>query len=993
MEENKTNITQTFTTKPEIKTVVPDNSSMQQTLVTANVEVARTERTQTSKQKKKHPALSVNSFSLEGEEYHSIKVLSDNSGEAQVYLVERDSKKYVLKLYYPNYKPKEALLRVLWNMQFEFIVKLYSYGKIFIDGTHRAYELMEYLEGGTLNEYVLNKDETQFKRIALSAAAALAYCHNNNIIHKDIKPSNFFFRDIDNKQLVLGDFGISSFCDDEEMLHKTTQARTPLYAAPEMYDDVLDGEVEITPEIDFYSLGITLLFVWIGKNPFPKDERIVMRMKNEAKLPMLNSLPDYVNKIIRGLTIVNPAKRWGYDEIERWYKGEDVEIDETSIYLRYKSFVVDPDKNVIAQDAKELVPLLYDRKALGIKYLYSGRISKWLDECGNNKLSLELEDIVEKRYPMDQEAGFMAALYTLDSNFPYYDVKGNPCCNIHEVAVSLLSNTQEYELLLKEPTNGLFVYLQCVTDLDIVRICSYFKNDPPEIALWKLLYEMDKELPFLNDKPSSSIHHIVHTFGTISCTDDEWRSLVDGRLLSWMQEKCETVLCEEIRLLTEKKKYTKTLAYNVLYHLDRECGYDLKEAKTPKEIAELIAEDLQRLQSCSEEDFEKVIADYSLVNGRLYLYARIHGWNSLLHDQAACFDLNSKENKERYSSYDLRTAAYKFCVIIGAVPGYVIDGKVVKTIEEIDKQDPRSVKSELRTGCLKQWMSLSFHENPHADFSEPYSYEYILENYLLKVGQYDASDNYYKRFLMAKEQSAKKLEETKDYFKEAHEKEKFWRRMLVILTTIVVALLILFRFSNSDLLLENMTYAVGVPVGIGTMVLCGVWAYYAGFGTSIICLAGFIGILSSVVPIQLMKLAGHSSHILMIPMAVFLVAAYFGFACWECRKKSLSNLNELNNVFKEDVNTSLLEPLYYTFKTKSFKYKGSNFGLLDDVVNVVKASSGELLIHYMLWCFFMALLIVEFVAYHKYMLDLPVPDINQWIVNFKALIHKWNDVK
>jgi cbb3-type cytochrome oxidase subunit 3 len=142
-----------------------------------------------------------------------------------------------------------------------------------------------------------------------------------------------------------------------------------------------------------------------------------------------------------------------------------------------------------------------------------------------------------------------------------------------------------------------------------------------------------------------------------------------------------------------------------------------------------------------------------------------------------------------------------------------------------------------------------------------------------------------------------------------------------------------------------------------------------------------------------MKLAGQSSPWLIVPMAIVIIIGYFIFAYWECRKKSLSNLNELNNVFKEDINTSLLEPLYYTFKTKSFKYKGSNFGLLDDMVNVVKASSNELIIHYMMWCFFMGLLILEFICYHKYLLDLPVPDIDQWIINIRAVIHKWNDVK
>ena len=34
--------------------------------------------------------------------------------------------------------------------------------------------------------------------------------------------------------------------------------------------------------------------------------------------------------------------------MERWFMGEDVAVDTASPFLRYKSFVVDPDKNVVA---------------------------------------------------------------------------------------------------------------------------------------------------------------------------------------------------------------------------------------------------------------------------------------------------------------------------------------------------------------------------------------------------------------------------------------------------------------------------------------------------------------------------------------------------------------------------------------------------------------------------------------------------------------------
>ncbi|MGM9777383.1 MAG: hypothetical protein ACI3ZD_03490, partial [Prevotella sp.] len=129
-------------------------------------------------------------FFIRGEQYTKLETLSDNSGEGQVFLVEKDEKKLVLKVYYPKFKVKKKLMKLVSTINFEMIVRTYDFGKVYVDGVYRDYELMEYLEGGTLDKYKLNGDMNQFRRIALQAAAALEYCHNMRIIHKDIKPGN-----------------------------------------------------------------------------------------------------------------------------------------------------------------------------------------------------------------------------------------------------------------------------------------------------------------------------------------------------------------------------------------------------------------------------------------------------------------------------------------------------------------------------------------------------------------------------------------------------------------------------------------------------------------------------------------------------------------------------------------------------------------------------------------------------------------------------------
>jgi len=273
-----------------VGTIRPPMNNMEGTMRVASVEA--TVRTVGNPKQQQPVEVNDNSFVLKGERYRNVQVLSDNSGEAQVFLVENDGKEYVLKVYYPNFDVNKKILQTVLNFNFEMIVKVFDYGKTYVDGKHRYYELMEYLRGGTMADYKLNGDMDKFRRIALQGAAALAYCHEFNLLHKDIKPSNFFFRDKEHTELVLGDFGISSMLESDGKAHKTTQARTPIYAAPEMYTDVIDGVVEVTPSADFYSFGLSLMSLWLGESPWSSNERSMMRQKNEGRLPHINELPE-----------------------------------------------------------------------------------------------------------------------------------------------------------------------------------------------------------------------------------------------------------------------------------------------------------------------------------------------------------------------------------------------------------------------------------------------------------------------------------------------------------------------------------------------------------------------------------------------------------------------------------------------------------------------------------------------------------------------------
>ena len=922
------------------------------------------------------------SFVLKGISYRNVSILSDNSGEAQVFLVENNGENYVLKIYYPNFDVNKKILQIIYTFGFEMVVKVFDYGKTYVEGKHRFYELMEYLGGGTLSKYRLNGDIDKFRRIALQGAAALAYCHQCNILHKDVKPSNFFFRDKEHTELVLGDFGISSLLDQDGKAHKTSQARTPIYAAPEMYADVIDGVVEVSPAADFYSLGITLMTLWLGESPMSSNERVMMRQKNEGRIPHINELPERVKMIIQGLTVVNPTSRWGYDEVEEWFLGGSPKVDLSSPFLKYKSFIVDPDRNLVADNIHELIPLLLDNEKLAIGYLYNGRIGSWLESCGNQKLSTIVRDIIVNRYPVDQHAGLMAAVYAMEPTFPYKDVKGNLCDDVHSLAISLLSYRKEYGMLLTNPNDSLFLYLESHTKCNVDRLRSYFTDvtgNDVQVAIMRMTYEIDPEIPLLARHPSSTLKEIIRSFGWEQLTEDDWQSLTDGRLLSWMYSHEDRMACEGLRILTKGQPYSKALAYKVLYNLDRDAAYDLRNAFTPMQIGEMLRERLINAEVLSGKAFEEEMIDFIDMDGRFKYYAQLHGWSEILNEYHRCFDMNSDENRDRLGIYDYRTAVYRFCRILGVTPVYQMpDGTIYDNGRDVNVQNHAQIRSEIREGSFSQWMSVFYHEDPNADFSENYAYERTLKDWVMALGQLDNTNSYYKRFVNACEETTSRIKNVRDNWQTAKRRENIWRTVFYSLCGIWILLILFIGVMDRSYLLGHTFLCIGLPLGGMTAIIVGTRAYFRGYDFLFSCFWGFLGALSSFIPIIILRYFGQS-HPSLFNVAIILITLAYMLVCHltDFRGDEKADSKLISEVLDNDVKSTLIEPLYYTFKTKSYKFNGSKFGMLNDVTDQVRSISGESVLHYVLWSLLALIFVLNFIIFSSSLLNVSNPDVNK----------------
>lgn len=980
------------TEKPQnLSTTLPSAPKEQVSASTTSVPLDRESMQKPSDDK----VVAMDSFVLKGVVYHNEKCLSDSSGEAQVFLVSNDDGRFVLKVYYANFSVQKQVLKIIQNIELEFITHVYDFGKTYVDGVNRDYELMEYLEGESLEEFRLNGDIHRFRHIALQAAASLSMLHNEGIIHKDIKPGNFFFRDKAQTQIVLGDFGISTYFTESELLHRTTQARTPLYAAPEMYSDVIDGEVEVTPAVDFYSLGLTLLIVWLGENPLNTNERNIMRRKTEGRLPRMEDLPQNVRMIIQGLTAVNPQNRWGYNEVERWFLGENVEVDISSPILNYKSFVVDPERNLVAENVHELIPLLIENEKVAIGYLYGGRITQWLDNCGNVKLGMSVRDIITNRYPVDQQAGFMACVYAMEPTYPYIDIKGNACKDIRHLVMSLLNNQEEYGLVLRNPNNRLWLYVEAHVRCNITRLRAYFehpeKQDPRKSILC-LVYELDKSVPFLAQESSDTLQDIVKAFGTKKMSDDAWDSLYDGRLLAWMYSHEDMVACESLRILTENKEPSRQLSYKVLYHVDRNAAYDLKHADTPQKIGEILRDELKSIEYLKDDEYAARILDFSDTDGRFVYYAQLHGWHDMMEACRKCFDLTSTENRERLSAYDLKTAAYRFCRILGVSPAYVMqDGTILDNGLNIKQFRRSEFRTEMRIGSFTQWLSVWYHEDPTNAFAEEYSYEHTLEAWVKVLGEFDQQQTYYKRFKSAQEETARRMQNVKQNYQVARGKELMWKWGFYLLCGLWILLLLVCGVSGRDYLFNHPLVTMGIPLGGMSALIVASRSFFRGYGFLFSLMWGGLGLLSSVVPVWILKKVQSIQPDMFVPAIILLTLVYALICYFTDYSRSRKGDNKLiKQVMDNDIKSELLEPLYYTFKQKSYRYKGSKFGLFEDVQNQIHSVAGESVVHYVLWCTLIGLFLIEMIVFNPRLMNVKNPNLNKGVSVKEEMIQKLN---
>ncbi|XP_004299508.1 PREDICTED: mitogen-activated protein kinase kinase 9-like [Fragaria vesca subsp. vesca] len=134
--------------------------------------------------------------------------------------------------------------------------------------------LMEYMDSGTLESLLKQQgtfSEAKLVHVARQVLNGLNYLHGQKIIHRDIKPANLLVNS--NMEVKVADFGVS------KMLCRTldncnSYVGTCAYMSPERFDPDTYGGNYNGYASDIWSLGLTLMELYMGHFPFlPPGQR------------------------------------------------------------------------------------------------------------------------------------------------------------------------------------------------------------------------------------------------------------------------------------------------------------------------------------------------------------------------------------------------------------------------------------------------------------------------------------------------------------------------------------------------------------------------------------------------------------------------------------------------------------------------------------------------------------------------------------------------
>ncbi|XP_048862613.1 serine/threonine-protein kinase MARK1-like isoform X1 [Brienomyrus brachyistius] len=198
-------------------------------------------------------------------------------------------------------------VRIMKILNHPNIVKLFEV----IETEKTLYLVMEYASGGEVFDYLVahgRMKEKEARAKFRQIVSAVQYCHQKQIVHRDLKAENLLL-DAD-MNIKIADFGFSNEFTVGSKLD--TFCGSPPYAAPELFQ----GKKYDGPEVDVWSLGVILYTLVSGSLPFDGQNLKELRervLRGKYRIPFYMSTD--CENLLKKLLVLNPVKRGSLEQV------------------------------------------------------------------------------------------------------------------------------------------------------------------------------------------------------------------------------------------------------------------------------------------------------------------------------------------------------------------------------------------------------------------------------------------------------------------------------------------------------------------------------------------------------------------------------------------------------------------------------------------------------------------------------------------------------
>lgn len=216
-------------------------------------------------------------------------------------------------------------VKIMSALNHPSIIQYVGYNPKDFDKKTKPTIIFEYAINGTLKSIIEFKntekstdkwDDTKKLICIYGIASGMAYLHENNIIHRDLKTENILMDDFLCPK--ISDFGLSKVNDaiSKSLRINSISAfkGTPAYCSPEGFEDN-----QFTKAGDVYSFAMIVYEVMSGLAPFQGKNldliSLVSKITNGERPKLTSDIPDAYQKLIEKCWLHNPLERPTFEEI------------------------------------------------------------------------------------------------------------------------------------------------------------------------------------------------------------------------------------------------------------------------------------------------------------------------------------------------------------------------------------------------------------------------------------------------------------------------------------------------------------------------------------------------------------------------------------------------------------------------------------------------------------------------------------------------------